>query len=234
MEGVAGTYGTSDKLLVHRMLKRLKHRGPDVVDTHSDDGFTLGACMPSGRADTKIPALAEEDGIVVGSDSYIFNRAALAEEFLPATVGPVSDAQLLLRLYRRLGTRIFTLIDGAFVVAVLDNGKLVLARDRYGLKPLYISGDRNSGSFSSEIKSQILAGASFVPFPPGKMFVSGKGYKALRHGDSGQIGKPEGAALQRDQGTHHQECVSVHGRFAGIQHTPERRDRQQRCRGCSR
>jgi len=176
MQGIAGTFGMRDKPLVRRMLARLKHRGPDVQEILSVGSATLGAGRPERRLSERVFAIADDDSIAVASDSYMFNREFLRRTIVPSMDEGVSESQLMLGMYKAIGSRMFRYIDGAYVVAIVEGGRTVLARDPYGLKPLYISGDANSGIYSSEMKSQILASDKFVPFPPGNTFVSGQGF----------------------------------------------------------
>lgn len=181
MQGIAGTYGGTDRRTTKRMLDRIAHRGPDRRMFHEDDKMTLGAAC-SGRG----PPAAEDEGVAVTGDIALFNRADLAPRFLDRPDEPFTDNELLLRMYLDKGTGMFGLLEGGFAVAVSDRGKAVLARDMYGLKPFYISKGRREGAFSSEIKSQMEHGDEFIPFPPGKMFVAGKGYRTYRKAARGR------------------------------------------------
>lgn len=169
MEGLAGVVGSRDKELVRNMLRRLVHRGPDAIRIHEDDALTLGARAMRIGQETGCLAIAEEDGFAVACDSYLFNKEELCRTYLGETCPHASDAELLLAMYRKDGPRAFGLLDGAFAAAVSSKGRLTLARDRYGLKPLYISRGKGATVFSSEMKSQILAEEDFIPFPPGKV-----------------------------------------------------------------
>ncbi|UCE92326.1 MAG: hypothetical protein JSV90_04105 [Methanobacteriota archaeon] len=180
MEGIAGTYGHEDCALVGRMLRKLRHRGPGRKRIHADDGLVLGARAAVTDSAVRNTPMAERDGVVVASDSYIFNRQALRTAFAPEASAAASDAELLLGMYEDLGTDMFGYIDGAYAVAIADGRKTVLARDRYGIKPLYLSGGVRRGTFSSEMKSQLLAKQDFIPFPPGKVMVKGKGVTPVR------------------------------------------------------
>ncbi|MEM2891210.1 MAG: asparagine synthase-related protein [Thermoplasmata archaeon] len=180
VQGIAGTYGREDRSLVRRMLDRLAHRGREVVQIHVDDGTVLGARCSSYECGDSPSAIAGADGLAVAGDSYIFNREFLRKTITPSTPPDASDAQLLLDAYRTVGARVFGYIDGAYAVVVLDRKGIIIARDPYGLKPMYISRDPKQGAFSSEMKSQIISGSPFVPFPPGKMFVQGEGYRVIQ------------------------------------------------------
>lgn len=180
MQGIAGTYGVRDKPLVRRMLATIEHRGPDVREIFSEDLATLGAGRPERRLNERALATAEDESMAVASDSYIFNKEFLRRTIVPSMDEGVSDSKLMLGMYKAIGTRMFQYIDGAYAVAIVTGGKTILARDTYGLKPLYLSGDATRGTYSSEMKSQMLAGDKFVPFPPGRLFVSGQGFLKIQ------------------------------------------------------
>jgi asparagine synthase (glutamine-hydrolysing) len=179
MEGIAGTFGYRDKALVRKMLEKLEHRGPEVADIVVDTRLVLGARRPERRLGDHILAIAEEDGVAVACDSYLFNKGLLRKTIVPSLEENAPDSRLMLEMYKTVGTSIFNYLDGAYAIAILDGGKTILARDRFGLKPLFFSGDLKRGTYSSEIKSQSLAGEDFRPFPPGKMFVSDKGFSGI-------------------------------------------------------
>lgn len=171
MQGIAGTYGENDKRTTGRMLDKLMHRGPGRKTVHVDAKATVGGVVFGRR-----PAVAEEKGVAVAGDIALFNRDELAKRYLGEAPDEYTDDDLLLSMYLKSGPRMFRHLRGGFAVAVSDRGRVVLARDPYGLKPLYISRDKKAGAFSSEIKSQVLHGGDFIPFPPGKVFVAGKGF----------------------------------------------------------
>lgn len=168
-----------DKHLVRKMLEKLEHRGPDASAVYADDALVLGARRSRRSPVERTTAIAQEDGLAVACDSYIFNKELLRKTIAPSCDGSVSDAQLVLSMYRTIGTPIFRYIDGAYAVVIVDRGKTIIARDTYGLKPLYFSGDMRRGVYSSEIKSQQLAEERFIPFPPGKVLVSSEGFKRI-------------------------------------------------------
>jgi len=169
-----------DQSLVSRMLDKLAHRGREILDVHADDHAVLGARCSSFQFGSSPHAIAVGHGLAVASDSYIFNREFLRKTICPSTPADASDAELLLDAYRTVGARVFGYMDGAYATVVLDRKKILIARDPYGLKPMYISTDANAGAFSSEMKSQMVSGTPFVPFPPGRMFVLGEGYRTIQ------------------------------------------------------
>jgi len=190
MEGIAGTYGWNDGPLVKRMLKKIAHRGPDASKVVEDDRLVLGARRLRTGNEKRPRPMAERDGISVASDSCIFNRDRLHVRFIGPVERPYSDQELMLAMYRQLGTSMFGYLDGAYAVAISDRGRTVLARDRYGLKPLYVSGGARRGTYSSEMKSQLLAGEEFVPFPTGRFLVQGKGFSPIMPRGQGPTARP--------------------------------------------
>jgi asparagine synthase (glutamine-hydrolysing) len=179
MLALAGTYGSSDEDLIGRMLDRIRHRGSDVREIFALNGMVLGAGKDHSYMDMGQSALAIEDDLAVASDSYIFNRETLHRRFLGETEEIMTDSELVLQLYKKFGTSVFDYIDGAFSIAIVDGDELVLARDIYGLKPLYLSRDNNSGCFSSEMKSQLVTDEKFTAIPPGQFLLLGKGYFSI-------------------------------------------------------
>ncbi len=171
MEGIAGMIGGLDRGLVEKMLRRIHHRGPGSSAFYSDDKVVLGARCPGNH---RGPALAVADGVAAASDSYLFNKEFLRSTIVPGAESDISDAGLFLGMYRAIGTRMFDYIDGAYAAVIIDHGKTILARDPYGLKPLYISTGSGPVVYSSEMKSQMLTGGKFVPFPPEAYLVSGE------------------------------------------------------------
>lgn len=83
----------------------------------------------------------------------IYNFKELRAQYkLPTTTG--TDTEVILLLYAKIGEEAFAKLRGMWVMAILDleKNKLVLSRDRFGIKPLYLT-ERNGGlAFSSEIK----------------------------------------------------------------------------------
>jgi asparagine synthase (glutamine-hydrolysing) len=176
MEGIAGLIGARDRTAVDRMLGKLYHRGPASVSVYADDNAVLGArCARNHRGSP----IAAAEGVAVASDSYLFNKDFLRRTIVPGADPLISDAELFLRMYKAIGTRMFSYVDGAFVVAIVDGRRTVLARDHYGLKPLYISSGGRVKGYSSEKKSQMELGSAFRPFAPGTVLVSDEGTQKI-------------------------------------------------------
>ncbi|RJQ34076.1 asparagine synthase (glutamine-hydrolyzing) [Candidatus Parcubacteria bacterium] len=157
MCGIIGQYGKqidTDAFVFKRDL--LKHRGPDSsgLFVSADEKLALGhrrlsIIDLSDRA--KQPMKVGDYVIIYNGEVYNFNelRKDLASEYLSS-----SDTEVILRAYIKYGTSAFAKFDGMFALAIYDQNKneLILARDRYGIKPLYYSTDDNNFFFASELK----------------------------------------------------------------------------------
>lgn len=86
--------------------------------------------------------------IIVAFDGYIFNAHALLRKYnLTAPAGDIPET--IAQLYQTIGTKLFEELDGAWAMAIFDENKLILARDRFGIKPLLYCVDRDGVAFSS-------------------------------------------------------------------------------------
>ncbi len=144
------------------MADVIRHRGPD------DDGFytTRGAGLAFRRLSIIDLAgghqpIANEDGTIqVLLNGEIYNYRALADELVRRghQFKTKSDTEVIVHGYEEWGDDVFTHLRGMFGIAILDTSRnrLLLARDRFGIKPVYWHEQDGLLLFGSEIKS-ILA-----------------------------------------------------------------------------
>src|SRR4051794_21711178 len=164
MCGIAGILGRQGEI-VHEGILRLMgeaiaHRGPDDHGAHVDG--------PAGLASRRLaviditPAghqpMATEDGrltIVYNGELYNFRELAEELEARGHRFRSHSDTEVVLRAYREWGARCVERFNGMFALAIWDRveGELFLARDRYGIKPLYFTRAGDELLFGSEVKS---------------------------------------------------------------------------------
>lgn len=159
MCGICGFTGFEDKALIKKMNNVLSHRGPDDHGTFLGDNITLGhrrlsiIDLEGGHQ----PIHNENGDIWIVYNGEIYNHLELRKylekqrhEFYTS-----SDTEVIVHAYEEFGDRFVEKLDGIFAFALWDSErkKLVLARDRLGVKPLYYleAGDRFL--FASEIKS---------------------------------------------------------------------------------
>ncbi|RLC28942.1 MAG: asparagine synthase (glutamine-hydrolyzing) [Deltaproteobacteria bacterium] len=150
-----------------RMMGRLRHRGPDASGYFRDRQVALGHTRLSIiDLETGGQPLSNEDGSVwITFNGEIFNFVELASELrLRGHVFKTkSDTEVIVHAYEEWGTSCFERFNGQWALALWDipNGKIILSRDRHGIRPLYYAMDHNRCVFASEIKA-IFADTRFV------------------------------------------------------------------------
>ncbi len=141
-----------------RMVDALRHRGPDGRGVWRDDLVSLGHRRLSVLDPTERGAqpMAGDDGrVAVSFNGEIYNHAEL-RRLMPETEWRSScDTETILRLYEKEGARFLHRLNGMFAIAIHDRreGRLLLARDRFGIKPLYVCRQKNAFLFASDCKA---------------------------------------------------------------------------------
>jgi asparagine synthase (glutamine-hydrolysing) len=157
--GIATTRGNADLEELRAMSDLLVHRGPDSAGEHVDGGIALAArrlsILDLEHGDQPI---ANEDGTcVVVQNGEIYNYPELRRELERAghDLGTRCDTEALVHLYEDYGVGFAERLRGMFAVAIWDarRRRLVLARDRYGIKPLYYRHAGGELRFASEVRS---------------------------------------------------------------------------------
>lgn len=165
MCGIAGAItssGSAETLRVglEASASALRHRGPD------DFGITIDG--PVGLVHTRLSIIDLAGGhqpiVTPGGElsavvnGEIYNYLELRDEFIAKT-GTVplthSDSECVLQVYAAEGVEGLRRLNGMFAIAIHDrvNRRVVLARDRLGIKPLYVFRDGSRIAFGSEIKA---------------------------------------------------------------------------------
>jgi asparagine synthase (glutamine-hydrolysing) len=157
--GTAGSGGAVRRETVERMTRALAHRGPD------DDGFHVKGPVGLGHRRLSIIGLATghqpiftADGrLAIVFNGEIYNYKALRRELEARghRFRTETDTEAILLAYREWGTDSVRRLRGMFAYAIWDEGErtLFLARDRLGIKPLYVAWDGKTLRFGSEIKA---------------------------------------------------------------------------------
>jgi asparagine synthase (glutamine-hydrolysing) len=135
------------------------HRGPD------DSGFFADQDLMFGMQRLSIidvegghQPIANEDGTVTAvcnGEIYNFQELRRALKAQGHTFSTGSDSEVIVHLYEEHGTDFVSHLSGMFALALWDSSRrrLLLARDRLGIKPLYITSSSGYFAFSSELKS---------------------------------------------------------------------------------
>jgi asparagine synthase (glutamine-hydrolysing) len=150
------------------MSERLISRGPDGAGqwTAADGraGFVhRRLAIIDLSSDGAQPMRHPETGNVIVFNGEIYNYRALRQE-LEAGGVPFrshSDTEVLLHLYAREGAAMCDRLRGMFAFAILDaaDGSLLLGRDHFGVKPLYVADDGRAIRFASQVKALLASGA---------------------------------------------------------------------------
>ncbi|MDO8497930.1 MAG: asparagine synthase (glutamine-hydrolyzing) [bacterium] len=173
MCGIGGFIGFKNDELIKEMSANLKHRGPDGEGFYIDEHVSLlnRRLAIIDRKGGDQPIYNEDKSVVVVYNGEIYNYRKLREELEKKghTFSTHSDTEVIVHGYEQWGDEAFDRYNGMFGVALYDKKKkrLILARDHFGIKPLYycflndsvegISQDKNL-LFSSEIKPLLQSG----------------------------------------------------------------------------
>ncbi|MEU6465482.1 asparagine synthase (glutamine-hydrolyzing) [Streptomyces sp. NPDC046976] len=164
MCGIAGiarlgsrTLGAGTDAVLDRLADILDHRGPDEREILRDDavGLVFTRLALVNPEDGSQPLVSDDGSLVLVANGEVYNHRELAAA-LPggARMRTGSDCEVLLHLYRHHGLDFLRDVRGMFALILWDRNKneLVLARDRFGIKPLYYHRDDARIVLSSEIK----------------------------------------------------------------------------------
>src|SRR5215469_10435020 len=168
MSGIAGAVGTQDPALIKTMVDALRHRGPDGIGYYQRNNVHLGAAWLGiiDPASGSQPLSNETGQICLVFNGEISNHHELRADL--KRKGHIftteTDTEVVLHLYETLGEDCVRHLRGMFAFAILDGERLLLARDRYGIKPLYYTflPEEQLFLFASEIKS-ILQCSAYTP-----------------------------------------------------------------------
>lgn len=162
MCGIAG-YTTLDHPAepgrIRAILGLIRHRGPDSLGFHESDLVALGNTRLSiiDLEQGGQPMFSEDGGTVVVQNGEIYNHAELRTELERRghRFRTRSDTEVILHAFLEWDTECFSRLRGMFAIALWDERRrrLVLARDRMGIKPLYIFHRGRDLYFGSEVKT---------------------------------------------------------------------------------
>ena len=148
---------------VVRMRDVMAYRGPDDSGLYVKDNVGLGHRRLS-IIDLKTghqPMFNEDSSIVIVFNGEIYNYIELRQKYLKNhNFKTQSDTEVIIHLYEEFGIDCLKFLNGMFAFALYDSKKekLFVARDHFGIKPLYYFRDSKSIIFASEIKAILKAG----------------------------------------------------------------------------
>jgi asparagine synthase (glutamine-hydrolysing) len=159
MCGISG-FSFRDEPLIGAMNRSQAHRGPDHGAVFVDDAVSLGhrrLSIIDLSAASHQPMTVETSDVWLTYNGEIYNfrelRARLEREGVKFRSS--GDSEVLLQAYRQWGVSFLRELNGMFALGIYDRprGRLLLARDPFGIKPLYYYWDGRQFLFASEIKA---------------------------------------------------------------------------------
>jgi asparagine synthase (glutamine-hydrolysing) len=171
MCGIAGMIRQNnpvDIFTLEAMLASMAHRGPDDSGTYFSTLGTLQVGLGSTRLSIldlshagHMPMSNRDGTIWVVYNGEIYNHLDLRDQAVKlgfAECASRTDTESLIQAYQAFGLDCFQRLNGMFAVAIVDHchQRLVLARDRMGIKPLYYYWDGSDLVFASELKTLVL------------------------------------------------------------------------------
>lgn len=186
MCGIAGYFGQEkDEALLKRMNDAQEHRGPDGSGVFAEGLVGLGHRRLAiiDRAHGQEPLFSADKNLVITYNGEIYNYKELRDELIKKgyEFKTESDTEVIVQAYAEWGTAAFDKFNGMFAFGIYDRKAktLVLARDHFGIKPLYFA---NMGTkqkpqlfFASEAKA--LLATQKVPAKPNDKII----YRYLRY-----------------------------------------------------
>jgi asparagine synthase (glutamine-hydrolysing) len=164
MCGIAG-FNWQDEILIRKLAELLHHRGPEEDGFFVRDGVSLGhkrlriLDLSSNAAQ---PLFNEDHSVGVVFNGEIFNFSEIRRELESFGHRFIShsDTEVLVHGYEQWQTGILERLNGQFAFCIFDlkQKTLFLARDRMGIKPLYLYAENGQFIFGSEMKVLLEAG----------------------------------------------------------------------------
>lgn len=157
-----GQINTTDQETLLKMRNILKHRGPDDENILLLPEMAMGFCRLKiiGLNNGQQPIANEDKTIWLVCNGEIFNYRKLKDDLCSRghSFQTDSDVEVILHLYEEKGTDFINDLNGQFSFAIYDSlqHRLILARDHFGITPMYYCKKDNTYLFGSEIKSLLL------------------------------------------------------------------------------
>lgn len=159
MSGIAGFINHTNKSQLAENANKIQfHRGPDQQRNWEDKYISLSQqFFHTGEYTFPSDIIVEDDQFVLIFDGEIYNQEELIYhiQLTDSNFSSYYDAEIILKLFRCLGVSMLKFINGMFAIAIYNkkNQELFLARDHFGVKPLFYTDTNNGFAFSSELKT---------------------------------------------------------------------------------
>ncbi|EOS81011.1 asparagine synthase (glutamine-hydrolyzing) [Dorea sp. 5-2] len=153
-----------EKKLVKKMTDAMIHRGPDAEGQWIDEYIALGhrrLSIIDLEAKSNQPLVSHDGKYVITFNGEIYNYIELKSELVSkgAVFRTDSDTEVVIEAYRAYGEECFNQFNGMWSLALYDmeEQKVILSRDRFGIKPAYTVDNEDVFVFASEIKAILAA-----------------------------------------------------------------------------
>ncbi|WP_323594875.1 asparagine synthase (glutamine-hydrolyzing) [Aliarcobacter butzleri] len=161
MCGIVGFYSKrgGKESIINKQLNTLYHRGPDDQKTYIDENIAFGHSRLAiiDIANAQQPMQSNDNRYILIFNGEIYNYLELRQHLVSKGIKfkTHSDTEVLLNMYIVYGKECVSKFNGMFAFAIYDKQKdlLFLARDHFGIKPLYYTYKNNDFIFASEIKA---------------------------------------------------------------------------------
>ncbi|MDO6444974.1 asparagine synthase (glutamine-hydrolyzing) [Colwellia sp. 1_MG-2023] len=166
MCGIVGVFAPNSEGLRNKieiMADSITRRGPDESGFYKDEFLSIGMRRLSiiDLSGGTQPIFNEDGSIVVVFNGEIYNHKILKSqlEALGHQFKTHSDTEVLVHLYEEYGEKMFSHLRGMFAFCIWDKNQKVgiIARDHFGIKPLYYSLENEQIAFGSELKTIITS-----------------------------------------------------------------------------
>ena len=162
MCGILGFSGNFSEDRLKSSLSLLSHRGPDASGVYYDNLSQIGLghtrlSIIDLAPEANQPFISANQNLVISYNGEIYNYKVLRSDLISKGYDfrTSSDTEVLLTMYQEYGIKMLNKLNGIFAFAIWDklNELLFIAKDNFGVKPLYYSFNTNGFIFSSEIKA---------------------------------------------------------------------------------
>jgi len=148
---------------LEEMVQAMSHRGPDEQDLWHEPGIGIGLRrLQVGNSDRRRPMGHPQNRSIVALDGTLFNKEQISSRLQSQGHTPNSggDDELLQHLWEAKGEKLLDMIEGQFAFALWNRRerRLILARDRFGIRPLHWAQNDGWLLFASEIKGLLASG----------------------------------------------------------------------------
>ena len=162
---MCGIYGFTTKYhhnekaeILKQMGQTLRHRGPDQSGKYVVSDIALGierlSILDLEKGDQ--PIYSNDGNFVIVHNGEVYNYREIRDKLqgLGYSFRSDTDTEVIVNLYQYKGLECLYDLNGMFSFAIYDiaNNKLIIARDRFGIKPLYYLNNKSEFIFSSELK----------------------------------------------------------------------------------